>query len=206
MDRTPPGAPVVGGYTGPVNLAPVPVTVSAAAGSVVRLSVDGVERLAPLTEGPAGTFTDALVALADGTYELSATATDAAGNASTSAIVTLAVDRAEPVARVIDVVTTPTAAKPLPILVTAGEPGVTLALWLDGAATASAGPLAGTTHAFDLDLDTGPHQVWAFATDAAGNRASSPTPSRSTWTSTRLPFRRSSQSPARPASSRSRWS
>ncbi len=171
VDRTPPSAPVVTSYAAPTNAAPVPVAVTAAAGSIVRLFVDGTERTT-MTEGAAGIFAATLDLPLDGTYELSATATDAAGNASeASAIVTLAVDRAEPVAPVIDVVTTPTAAKPVPILVTADEAGVTLALWLDGAATASAGPLAGTTHTFDLDLDTGPHQVWAFATDAAGNES-----------------------------------
>jgi MYXO-CTERM domain-containing protein len=168
VDRTPPGAPQLGAYAGPTKADPVPVTATADAGSVVRLFVDGAERTT-MTEAGAGSYAATLDLPLDGSYELTAIATDAAGNASVaSSIVTVVVDRAPPGAPAVAPVTSPTAARPVTIGVTA-EAGVTLALWLDGGAFASAGPLAGTTHGFDLDLATGPHQVWVFATDAAGN-------------------------------------
>ncbi len=159
---------------------------TAEAGSTVSLWINGVVVAVGTASG--GTYTLELTSpLADGTYSVTATATDIAGNASGTSI---------PFSLTID--TTPPAAPPSPALIAADDSGTvgdgitnvkqprltgsaaagsSVTLWVAGAAVGT-GTASGGIYAIILSspLTDGAYSVTATATDAAGNVSAASAP------------------------------
>ncbi len=189
IDTTPPVAPAAPGLlaaddSGTVgdritNVKQPRLTGTAAAGSTVTLLIAGVA--VGTGTATAGAYTIQLSSpLTDGTYSITATATDAAGNTSAaSTAFSLTID------------TTPPAAPPAPALLPADDSGVlgdgitnanrprltgtatagaTVTIWIAGSVVGS-GPATGGSYTIQLAsaLADGTYAITATATDVAGN-------------------------------------
>ncbi|MBU6188747.1 MAG: FG-GAP repeat protein, partial [Betaproteobacteria bacterium] len=206
VDTAPPAAPVLTSVTDDLapgtgalasaartNDATPTIEFSAEPGSTVRV-YDGAALLGTATEGPSGTFTfTPASALADGTHNFSAVATDAAGNvgASSSAF-PITIDTASPgnptlvsAADDAGLVTGLIASggrtdDTQPTLVFNAEPGSTVKVYdgstLLGTATESSSTPGTFTFTPASALSEGAHSLTATATDIAGNTSGSSTP------------------------------
>ena len=117
IDTTPPAPPVVT-PPGTVTTDPTPtITGTGDPGTTVKVTVDGV-LVGTTVVGADGTWSLTLPALADGPHTITVTATDAAGNTSTSSTsVSVAVDTTPPT---IPTTTTPVTAPPTGLPQTGG--------------------------------------------------------------------------------------
>ncbi len=179
VDLTPPVVPVIDAPSAGATLADSTPTVSgtAEANSTVRVFVDGSLTPSCTTTATAGgTWTcDLSPALNDGAYTLTATATDAASNASAaSAGVSITIDTQAPVVPVIDAPSAgATLADSTPTVSGTAEANSTVKVFVDGSLTPSCTTTAtaGGTWTCDLSpaLNDGAHTLTATATDAASN-------------------------------------
>ena len=137
----------------------------------VEFFADGTVALGTVTSTPWETSFDAST-LPDGAHVLTARATDAAGNATTSAsvpvVVGLAVDATPPVVTLLSPAADATTSLTVDVSVEATDDvGVTqVQLELDGAVVAT---LTGAPWTHSLDLAAGAHSLVAIGSDAAGN-------------------------------------
>ncbi|GAB4070991.1 hypothetical protein GCM10028777_37860 [Angustibacter speluncae] len=180
------GAPVVPVITSPADGAATADTTptvqgTAEPGSTVTVLVDGTPVGTTTADGTGAWTLPLPVPLAEGSHELTATGTDAAGNTSPpSAAVTVVVDTTPPAA---PVVTTPAdgsvTGDSTPDVGGTAEPGATVTVEVDGVPVGTT--TADGTGAWTLPLPTpladGPHEVVATATDAAGNTSPPSAPS-----------------------------
>jgi hypothetical protein len=186
LDGTPPAAPVV---TTPasgavVNTSRPVISGTAEAGSTVTLSVNGtVAGTTVASASGSWSFTPSS-ALADGAHSVTAQATDAAGNTSSSSSPRpFTVDTVAPSE---PVVTTPASGAvvntPRPAISGTSEPNTTVTLSIDGAVVGTTAASASGSWSFTPSsaLTEGIHSVTARATDAAGN--TSPTSSPRSFT------------------------
>ncbi|SDT12986.1 Ig-like domain-containing protein [Microlunatus soli] len=175
IDTTAPDAPVIttpadGSVTG--DSTPTISGTAEPGATVTVTTADGTE-LGTATADGGGDWSFAADALDDGTYTITATATDEAGNGSVpSEPVTFTVDTTAPEAPVI---TGPadgsTIADNTPTIVGTGEPGATVEVSIDGTVIGTAD--VGDDGTWSLDpsdaLADGEHTVTATQTDPAGN-------------------------------------
>ena len=141
--------------------------------STVNLVIDGGTPVTvPVDASGNWTYTPT-TALADGPHTVEATATDAAGNTSTSPPTnTFTADATAPTA---PVVSTPadgsTTNDATPAITGTAEPGATVTVTIDGAVAGTATADSTGTWAFTptSDLTDGAHTVSATQTDTAGN-------------------------------------
>jgi MYXO-CTERM domain-containing protein len=178
-DTTAPTAPVITAPTSGTSTSDATPTLTGTAepGATVTIRVDGAVA-GTATADAMGAFTFTVpTALADGARTFTATATDAAMNASAPSMpVTLTIDTQAPASPTI---TAPadgsTIATATPMLSGRAEPGSTVRVLVDGmlVGTTSADPSGAWTLAVPAGqaLAEGPHEVRADATDAAGNRS-----------------------------------
>ena len=141
--------------------------------TAVEVFVDG-SSIGTTTADGAGDWTlDQPTDLADGDHEVSATATDAAGNVSPeSATTTFAVDATAPAAPVITIPADgTTTADATPTYVGTAEPNTTVEVFVDTAVIGTTTADGAGDWSLDQPTDLGdePHTVVATATDAAGN-------------------------------------
>jgi hypothetical protein len=200
IDSTAPAAPVLssasdnlGPITGPLvsgartDDATPTLVFTAEAGTTVRI-YDGSTLLGAATEGPAGTFTfTPSAALADGLHRLSATASDASGNASGPSIsFPLTIDTSAPNTPVLASATDNAGSltgnlaagaitdDTTPTLVFTAEAGAVVKVF-DGSTllgVATEGPAGSFSFVPATALAEGSHSFTATATDAAGNTSS----------------------------------
>src|SRR5918997_5336042 len=175
VDATAPDPPVItapadGSVTG--DTTPT-VTGTAEPGSTGVVTDQAGNVLGTGVTAPDGTWSFDSPALADGTYTITATATDALGNTSApSAPVTFTVDTAGPTAPVI---TGPadgaTIGADPPTITGTGEPGATVEVTIDGVVvgTTEVGPDGTWSFVPPDPLGDGDHTVTATQTDPAGN-------------------------------------
>lgn len=141
------------------------VTVTGTAEAPVVLSGIGAARSLV-----AGTFSTTYEDLADGTYTVVATATDAGGLSATDSV-TFTVDTVPPVVAI----TTPTGEvdEARPTISGTGEPGATVTVTVDGEVVGTTTVREDGTWSVTLsaDLADGEHNISVTATDRAGNTA-----------------------------------
>ncbi|WP_194293017.1 Ig-like domain-containing protein [Streptomyces smaragdinus] len=175
VDTTAPAAPVIEAPTSGSSTTDTTPTVSGTGtpDSVVTVTDSTGAVLGTATVAPDGTWSFDSVALADGTYTISATQTDPSGNVSpVSNSVIFTVDTTAPAAPVI---TGPadgsTINDPTPTITGTGEPGATVEVTVDGTVigTTTVNPDGTWSLPTTTPLADGPHTVSATQTDAAGN-------------------------------------
>ncbi|ADO68124.1 adventurous gliding motility protein AgmC [Stigmatella aurantiaca] len=176
VDADPPEAPVV---VTPANNSVTndntPIfSGTAEPGTTVAIYLGAVELVANVPVDASGNWTyTPTTPLADGTYDVSAVATDGVGNASGSSNVNrFTVDATGPAAPVI---TSPvdgsSTGDSTPTITGTAEPGSTVTVVIDGTVvgTAPVDASGNWTYTPTTPLAEGPHTVTATATDAAGN-------------------------------------
>lgn len=145
---------------------------TAQAGATVDLMVDGAPIGAVTADGSGNWTLTPVTALADGTHDVRAIATNAGGTSPVSAISVFTVDATAPAA---PVVTSPAAGAVLmtanPTYSGSAEPNATVTVSVDGSAVgATTASGAGSwSLSQPVPLAAGGHTVRATATDAAGN-------------------------------------
>lgn len=179
FDNTPPARPTITTPASDISTKVVPVAIGgkAEANSTVRVYVDGTLRPTTTSANGSGdwsfTFSPDL-AERIAAYDITVTATDAAGNVSQSSLVRkITVDRTAPIA--------PSIATPAnnagvnnskPEITGAAEPNSTLKLSIDGDIETVAVSGSGTwTYTPPTALANGSHTLVATAVDAAGNES-----------------------------------
>ena len=175
LDATPPAAPTLTGPTGAsANNKPV-LSGTAEANSTVKLyNNNGTTALATITAGLDGLWTyTPTTALPDGSYSLTAKATDPAGNTSVaSSAIVFKIDVTAPA---VPTLTGPsgTTTNNKPVLSGTAEANSTVKLYNSTSATPIATVTAGTdgkwTYTPTTALADGSYSLTAKATDAAGN-------------------------------------
>nr|WP_280176356.1 Ig-like domain-containing protein [Methylorubrum populi] len=178
VDTAAPNIPNLTPVAGPINDGTPTLTGTADAGATVTL-LNGTTVLGTAIADQNGAFSfTPTTPLGDGTYALTATATDAAGNASgTSVPVVLAIDTAAPAAPTL---TSPggAVADTTPDITGTGEAGTTVTLF-DGATAVGTATVAqnGTfTVSPATPLTQGTHSLTVQLTDAAGNVSAATAP------------------------------
>ena len=151
---------------------------TAEAGSTVTIYVDGIARGSGTATG--GSYSITTTALADGTYSVTADATDAAGNTSVaSGGLTVTIDTSAPLApstpdldpasdtgtSSIDNLTKDNT----PTFNGTAEAGSTVTIYVDGLAKGSGTATGGSYSITTSVLTDGSHSITAKATDGAGN-------------------------------------
>ncbi|MCE4226781.1 hemagglutinin [Methylobacterium sp. C25] len=171
IDTTLPDAPVIAGFASPTNDTTPDITGSAVPGSTVTISENGTV-IGTALAGQDGGFSFTLAsALTDGTYSLTATATDALGHVSGSSVpVALTIDTVAPDAPVIADFATPTN-DPAPAITGTAEAGSTVTISDNGTVLGTAVAGADGTFSFTpaTALADGLNTLTATAHDAAGN-------------------------------------
>jgi Domain of unknown function (DUF4214)/Bacterial Ig-like domain len=173
IDTVAPISPVLSASVGSITKATQPIiTGKTEAGSSVAL-FDGAKTIATGLAGADGNFILASsLALADGLHNLTATATDAAGNVSVlSNAISFTVDTVAPISPVLSANVGSLTKVTQPIITGKTEAGSSVALF-DGTKTIATG-LAGSDGSFSLAPSSaftdGLHNITANAIDAAGN-------------------------------------
>lgn len=196
VDTQPPGAPVILAATDDVGNAPIDLPTGSRSndtlpelkgtgtdGSKITL-YDGATPIGSTTVLPGGTWSIQLdQPLSEGTHNLSAIATDVAGNASNAGTFTLTIDTTPPAAPVISsaegligtnlqTLSNGSSTKSLnPELSGTGEPGAKITIYDNGGSigTVTVQPDGTWTFTPPNALPEGPHKFTATATDVAGN-------------------------------------
>ncbi|WP_404370258.1 adventurous gliding motility protein AgmC [Corallococcus coralloides] len=182
VDQTPPTVAISTPADGAIlNTPNVTVTGTSVGASFVTLTFDGAS-YGPITVNGDGTWSYALPGpLAEATYTVTATATDAAGNTSTPDSSTFTVDLTAPMVAISSpadgsVIGTDT------VTVTGTATGATSVTLTYGGTNYGPIPVDGSgnwTYSLPVTLPEGPNTVTAVSTDAAGNTS---TPATSTFT------------------------
>lgn len=176
-DYRAPAAPVIT-TANPLETTDATPTVAgtAEAGATVRVYLDGGIYGGPVTADADGVWSFTFAALADGSYSVTATATDAAGNTSGySLALAVELDTTAPDAPVITTASPLVTTDTTPEITGTAEALSTVTVLLDGVASGlpvMADGAGGWSFVF-AELDIGEYQVTATATDQAGN-ASAP--------------------------------
>jgi len=148
---------------------------TAEAGSIVEV-FDGATSKGTTTAASDGSWSKALLGVADGSHTYTATATDAAGNTSPASNARTIVVDTSPPNTTIDADPPPYQASTTAFFTfSADDPAATFECSLDGAAFAPC-----TSPKTYNGLSEGPHSVQVRATDSAGN--TDPSPATSSWT------------------------
>ncbi|MEG9610938.1 BapA/Bap/LapF family large adhesin [Citrobacter portucalensis] len=195
VDTQPPGAPVILAATDDVGNAPIDLPTGSRSndtlpelkgtgtdGSKITL-YDGATPIGSTTVLPGGTWSIQLdQPLSEGTHNLSAIATDVAGNASNAGTFTLTIDTTPPAAPVISsaegligtnlqTLSNGSSTKSLnPELSGTGEPGAKITIYDNGGSIGTVTVQPDGTWTFTpTSLADGPHKFTATATDVAGN-------------------------------------
>ncbi|WP_234096596.1 BapA/Bap/LapF family large adhesin [Citrobacter portucalensis] len=195
VDTQPPGAPVILAATDDVGNAPIDLPTGSRSndtlpelkgtgtdGSKITL-YDGATPIGSTTVLPGGTWSIQLdQPLSEGTHNLSAIATDVAGNASNAGTFTLTIDTTPPAAPVISsaegligtnlqTLSNGSSTKSLnPELSGTGEPGAKITIYDNGGSIGTVTVQPDGTWTFTPTLlADGPHKFTATATDVAGN-------------------------------------
>lgn len=195
VDTQPPGAPVILAATDDVGNAPIDLPTGSRSndtlpelkgtgtdGSKITL-YDGATPIGSTTVLPGGTWSIQLdQPLSEGTHNLSAIATDVAGNASNAGNFTLTIDTTPPAAPVISsaegligtnlqTLSNGSSTKSLnPELSGTGEPGAKITIYDNGGSIGTVTVQPDGTWTFTpTSLTDGPHKFTATATDVAGN-------------------------------------
>ena len=195
VDTQPPGAPVILAATDDVGNAPIDLPTGSRSndtlpelkgtgtdGSKITL-YDGATPIGSTTVLPGGTWSIQLdQPLSEGTHNLSAIATDVAGNASNAGTFTLTIDTTPPAAPVISsaegligtnlqTLSNGSSTKSLnPELSGTGEPGAKITIYDNGGSIGTVTVQPDGTWTFTpTSLTDGPHKFTATATDVAGN-------------------------------------
>lgn len=169
LDTTPPAVPVLTGAAGPSSgrAWPVAVTTDAAATTTCTLADASGRPLA--TAACSGNLTIDLSGRADGGYTLTATSTDAAGNAASSAPITYLLDTTPPAAPVLTASPGPSAA-PWWTVTWSAESGTTGTCTLTRAGASIRTSPCASAHQVDLSgLPDGTYTITITLADAAGN-------------------------------------
>jgi hypothetical protein len=177
-DNTPPSPPTITtpAQNGATNSAPISIGGAAESGAVVRVYVDGVLRPATTTAAADAwsyTFSPDLTERAT-PYDITVTATDAAGNVSqTSAVRKITVDRTSPVKPAITAPTNGSGTNNPTLTITGdAEADSTLELMIDGSPVNIAVSSGGSwNYVPETPLSNGSHTLSAKAIDAAGNQS-----------------------------------
>ncbi|NOJ96080.1 hypothetical protein HMI51_24485 [Corallococcus coralloides] len=178
VDLTPPDAPVVlhPGSGQRLGDAALRITGTAEAGGTVLLVLDNGAPVGPLVvSGPGAWSHELQVSLAEGPHALTATAVDAAGNASAPASLTFFIDTEAPETSLVTAPVSP-----------ANSPSATFTFSSTGgglgyACAVDEGPFEACDSPFTLDaLSQGEHRFAVRAVDEAGNADASPAEHR--WT------------------------
>jgi hypothetical protein len=179
FDNTPPARPTITSPATDVSTKVTPVVVGgkAEAGSTVKVFVDGTQRPTTTTANGSGDWTYTFspdLAQRPAAYDITVTATDAAGNVSQSSLVRkITVDRTAPNAPTI---ATPAnnagINNPTPAITGAAEANSTLKLSVDGdIKTVSVSGDGTWSYTPPTALANGAHTLTATAVDAAGNES-----------------------------------
>ena len=175
LDKTSPSAPVVNAQS--ANVSTPVVTGTAEANSVIKL-YKGTTLLGTVSTGSNGTWSVASSALTEGANTLTATATDAAGNVSTSSNGSqVNIDSIAPNAPVVNDLSPYSLS---PTISGTGEVGASVTLF-DGATQVGTATVAsdGTwTILISPALSNSAHSFSAKQTDAAGNTSSASSPAQ----------------------------
>jgi uncharacterized repeat protein (TIGR01451 family) len=166
VDLTAPAAPVLDPLVTPTNASSVVVGGSSDAGTTVTLLRDGVAVATAPVMG--GRFSAPLAVFA-GSFQFTATASDAAGNVSpVSNTVPLVVDHSAPAVPVLDPLVTPTNATSA-VATGHADPGSAVAVYVGGVLAGVTVAAADGTFAVPVGLSDGDNVLTANAADAAGN-------------------------------------
>lgn len=175
VDLTPPAAPVITTPSPLItnnNMPPIAGTAEPLA--AVQLHLDGAASGQPVAADETGNWSKTFGAIAAGSYEVTATARDAAGNISApSAPLALTIDLTPPEAPVITVPTSPfVTTNREPEFEGTAEALAAVTIYLDGEEymVTAADENGDWAFAFD-ELDIGTYEVTATATDQAGNES-----------------------------------
>ncbi|MDQ6989404.1 MAG: Ig-like domain-containing protein, partial [Mariprofundaceae bacterium] len=172
VDTTAPIAPIVSTPIAGILAALPSISGSAAeVGSTITIS-HGAIVLGTATVNAGLTWTLNPAALSDGIYQLSATATDIAGNESVaSAPITLTLDTTAPTAPVMSVFTTSPSNNNTSIIAGVAEAGSLVSIFKDGVAYATVNALADGSWSYTpaLALADGSYVFTATATDSVAN-------------------------------------
>jgi N-acetylneuraminic acid mutarotase len=169
VDGTPPGAPIVTGYTVTPQLA---MEGTAEPNSAIQILL-GDEMVGVTTADGTGAWSLLLgKAPVDGEYTAKVMATDEAGNPSQATEITFRVDTQAPVPPSLQLEQTPTN-KPKPTLSGMAEPLSQITLFVDGRQEASiqAGGNGYWSGTLSTMLEDGPHTAWATSKDSADNQS-----------------------------------
>lgn len=175
VDLTPPAAPVITTPSPLItnnNMPPIAGTAEPLA--AVQLHLDGAASGQPVAADETGNWSKTFGAIAAGSYEVTATARDAAGNISApSAPLALTIDLTPPEAPVITVPTSPfVTTNREPEFEGTAEALAAVTIYLDGEAyTVTPADADGAWTFTFAELDIGTYEVTATATDQAGNES-----------------------------------
>ena len=177
-DKTPPNAPTSLTTTSSITSDTTPtITGIAEAGSSVKL-YNGSTLLGSATAGSNGAFSITSSTLSDASYSLTATATDAAGNiSSSSSPLSIIIDTTVPSAPTSLTTTVPITNNATPTITGTAEAGSSVKLYNGSTLLGSA--TAGSNGVFSITSSTlsdASYSLTATATDAAGNISSSSSP------------------------------
>jgi hypothetical protein len=178
VDTQAPVAPSLTTVKNPTNDNTPTVTGTAEANSTVTIIVGGVP-VGTTTADASGNYNYTLnPALSDGTHVVTATATDATGNtSSSSAPLNIVIDTQAPAAPTVTTAKNPTNDN-TPVITGKAEPNSTVTIY-DGntvVGTAPADANGDYSYTFNPALADGTHDITTTATDAAGNTSGKSTP------------------------------
>ncbi|MEO6206124.1 MAG: Ig-like domain-containing protein, partial [Mycobacteriales bacterium] len=170
LDTSGPALTLASGPTGPGKNASPTWSVTAAGGATVSCDLFLTPRSATPTATTSNCASFAPGALADGTYELEAKATDTAGNTRTQVMATYALDTVAPAISVSPASTSSTSpAAGWTVAIAAPDAGLTPTCTLtNGATSYGTGTGCGQFTSFALPTE-GTYTLTASVTDAAGN-------------------------------------
>ena len=162
IDNTAPLAPVVNNQT-TNNVTPT-ITGTAEANAIVTVSVNGSTYTT--TANSSGNWSITTSTLPSGTYSVTATATDAAGNVSPVGTGTLVIDNTAPLAPVVNNRTTNNVT---PTITGTAEANAIVTVSVNGSTYTTTANSSGNWSITTSTLPSGTYSVTATATDAAGN-------------------------------------
>ena len=172
VDTVVPAAPVVTGPTLPSATGRPEITGTSEASTTVNVFFNGTESGAATSAGATAWIYTPGTALADGTYAVTARATDQAGNVSPfSASFNVVVDKTAPVAPVITGPTGGVTSDPTPQITGTAEPNLLVRLFVDGEqdGTTVAGATGNWALVVTEALANGTYTFTAQSVDGAGN-------------------------------------
>ncbi len=172
VDTAAPAAPVINPVTSPQSSRTVALAGTAEANAELTIA-EGSSQLADVTAGAGGAWAHALQDVGDGTHTYTVVATDAAGNASTPASLTVRVDATAPQTAIVAAPPSVTSNREPAVSFSADEAS-TFECRLDGPGGTSGTYAACASPVKLAELADGAYQFLVRATDTAGNTDGSP--------------------------------